>query len=197
MKKFKDVKFKVAFHDEAVTTLFSQSSQTRDSKDAQLLFKIKRACSHFDILIAPSFWDLVPDIRERRARSLIYTYVDIVHPAPGRTEYVHKFAYFSRQELIALSTSMTKTKKAFSSHHALFALVSPQFKGTFPPMCPADEAAYLAMKHDHMSQEINRIFDADVGRDIQIVENNLDFSDFDKKHLQKKDTSVTPVDEVV
>ncbi|MDR2944678.1 MAG: hypothetical protein LBU81_06345 [Methanosarcinales archaeon] len=185
LKKFHDTKFKVAWYDEAVSILFSQTHTSRDSKKAQELFKEKRFCQHFDILVAPSFWDLVPDIRERRARILLYTYVEIKKPAPGRTEYVHKFAWFSRRKILQLSLSQSKMKKMFSSPEELFRHVRPNFTGTFPPMSSDEEAEYMPLKRDLFLNTVSEAFDAKLGKDVEIVE-SLDFSKFDSTYLEKK-----------
>lgn len=184
LKKFVDVKFKVGWFDEAVSILFSQTHNSRSSKKAQELFKKKRVCQHFDILVAPSFYDLVPDIRERRARVLLYTFVEINKPAPGRVEYVHKFAWFSRKKILQLSLSQTKMKKMFSSHEELFRHVKPNFVGTFPPMTKEEKEEYNPLKRDLLVNTISGAFDRSLGKDVEIVE-NVDFSDFDKKYLTK------------
>lgn len=55
MQRFKDTPHKVAWYDEAVTVLFSHRHSSKDSADAQEIFKIKRDCRHYDVLVSPSF----------------------------------------------------------------------------------------------------------------------------------------------
>lgn len=148
MLKYQDIPYKVAWYDEAVTVLFSQQHNTRDSALAQKIFKIKRDCRHYDILVSPSFWDIVPDIRERRVKSLLYCFATIHHPAQGRTEFRYHVAYFSGEKIIRLSQNR-KAKTAFRSYKALFKLVKPDYVEDFPELPSDFEKEYLKFKRDH------------------------------------------------
>lgn len=148
MLKYQDVPYSVAWYDEAVTVLFSQQHNTKDSALAQKIFKIKRDCRHFDILVSPSFWDIVPDIRERRVKSLLYCFTTIHHPAQGRTEFRYHVAYFSGEKIIRLSQNR-KAKTAFRSYKALFKLVKPDYVEDFPAMPARFEKEYFKFKRDH------------------------------------------------
>lgn len=153
---YKDVPFKVAWYDEAVTVLFSQRHSSKDSADAQELFKIKRDCRHFDILVSPSFWDVVPDIRERRTKSLLYCFTEVYHPTQNRTVYKHKYAYFSGAKIIRLSENK-KAKLAFRSYKELFKIVKPDFVEEFPEMETDFSIEYLAAKRANRNAVLARI----------------------------------------
>lgn len=88
--------------------MFSHRHSGKDSADVQELFKIKRDCRHYDILVSPSFWDIVPDIRERRIKSLLYCFTEVYHPTAGRTRYRHMYAYYSGSKIIKLSGNKKK-----------------------------------------------------------------------------------------
>jgi len=156
MRKFKDTPFKVAWYDEAVTVLFSHRHCTKDSADAQEIFKIKRDCRHFDILVSPSFWDVVPDIRERRTKSLLYCFTEVYHPTDNRTRYRHKYAYFSGSKIIKLSEN-NKAKLAFRSYKELFKIVKPDFIEEFPDMDEKFKTEYMAAKRANRNAVLDRI----------------------------------------
>ncbi|XHH53667.1 MAG: ABC family ATPase [Methanosarcina spindle-shaped virus 1] len=155
-QRYKDTPYKVAWYDEAVTVLFSLRHSSRDSVDAQELFKIKRASRHFDVIVSPSFWDVVPDIRERRIKSLLYCYITVSHPTNHKSIYHRKYAYYSREKIVQLSANK-KAKYAFSSPKSLFALVKPDFIEEFPGMSEEIEAEYLRCKRQHRDAVLDRI----------------------------------------
>jgi energy-coupling factor transporter ATP-binding protein EcfA2 len=158
LEKFQAVPYKVAWYDEAVTVLFALRHSSSDSANAQELFKIKRDCRHFDILVTPSFWDVVPDIRERRAKSLIYCFTEIGHPVRGKTVYYHKLAYFSGAKISHISANKGgKVRFAFRSPTELFKLVRPDFIETFPAMDSEIEEEYMKCKIANRLSVLDRI----------------------------------------
>lgn len=156
MRDYKDTPYKVAWYDEAVTVLFSHRASSGDSTDAQEIFKIKRDCRHFDILVSPSFWDLVPDIRERRIKSLLYCFTEVYHPTAGRTKYRHKYAYFSGSKIMKLSENK-KAKYAFRAYKELFRIVRPDFIEEFPDMDEDRKEEYMTAKRANRNTVLDRI----------------------------------------
>ena len=156
LKRWGDTPYKVTWYDEAVTVMFSHRANSKEVTDAQEIFKIKRECRHYDILVTPAFWDLVPDIRERRAKSLIYCYTEVYHPCENRTKYRHKYAYFSGEKIIKLSLNK-KIKFVFRSPQEMFKLVKPDFIEEFPAMDKDIEAEYMASKRDNRLSVLDRI----------------------------------------
>lgn len=184
MEKFSNTPYKVAFLDEAVTVLFSQTHASKENKDAQLLYKIKRDCRHFDLLVTPSFWDVVPDIRERRSKVLIITYIDII-TRNGKSYFNHKFAWYGRKKITEIVTNY-KTKRSFGTPEKLFQLVPPNFIGNFPKLKKEDEKEYLKIKQDHKEYVLRRIF-GDPKEAKEPTLEPLDFSNFDnilKEYIQ-------------
>ena len=157
MDQFKNVPFKAAWYDEAVSVLFSQRHSTRASAEAQELFKIKRESRHFDILVSPSFWDLVPDIRERRVRTVLYCFYETVRGKTGSDpNYVFKFASFSGEKIARLAMDR-KIKYVFGTPALLFKHVKPDFVESFPPMAPAFAKEYMRSKHAHRDSVLDSI----------------------------------------
>ncbi|MCK5292953.1 MAG: hypothetical protein KAR39_13165 [Thermoplasmata archaeon] len=160
LTEFQDTPWKVTNFDEAVTALFSRNSNSRNVKEAIELFKINRDCKHFNILVAPSFWDLDKDLRERRTKTLLYTYVEIEHLPKGRKRYHHKYAYFSGEKIIKLSHNK-KARIAFRSAKELFRVVRPDYIETFPGMPPEMEGEYLKNKRAFRRKRISEISNGD------------------------------------
>jgi ABC-type oligopeptide transport system ATPase subunit len=157
MDNFKDTPFKAAWYDEAVSMLFSLNHSNRESAEAQEMFKLKRACRHFDVLVSPSFWDLVPDIRDRRVKIMLYCFVEPVRgPVGSEPEYKYKVAFFGDRELPSLSINK-KAKLAYRSPRELFSYVRPAFIEEFPPMDKKFEKDYLKSKGNHLSAVIERV----------------------------------------
>lgn len=156
MQKWGDTPYKVTWYDEAVTVLFSQRHASKEVADIQEIFKIKRDCRHYDILVTPSFWDMVKDIRERRAKSLLYTFTEVLHPAQRKTVYVHKYAYFSGEKIIRLSMNK-KAMFAFRSAKDLFRIVKPDFVEAFPDMDSNLKADYMKSKRENRLNVMQRI----------------------------------------
>lgn len=156
IQQYKKIPYKVAWYDEAVTVLFSLRHSGKDSADAQELFKLKRECRHYDILVSPSFWDIVPDIRERRIKSLLYCFTEVTHPVENHTVYKHKYAYYSGEKIVLLSKN-EKAKVAFRSANALFKVVRPDFIEEFPAMNHEFEGEYLEAKHNNFDEVLERI----------------------------------------
>lgn len=154
--KYKDTPGKVAWYDEAVTVMFSQRHNSKDSADIQELFKIKRDCRHYDVLVSPSFWDIVPDIRERRIKSLLYCFTEVYHPTANRTRYRHMYAYYSGSKIIKLSGNK-KAKLAFRSYKELFKIVPPDFIEEFPDMEKKFKEDYLSAKRANRDDVLERI----------------------------------------
>ncbi len=148
MLRWHDTRGKVAWYDEAVTVLFSLRHSSRESADAQEIFKIKRDCGHYDVLVSPSFWDIVPDIRERRVKSLLYCFKKIEHPAQNKTVFRYFVAHFSGEKIIKLGSNK-KAKSAFRSSTQLFKIVRPDFVEEFPQMPSNFEKEYLISKRAH------------------------------------------------
>ena len=161
LTQFQDTPWKVTNFDEAVTSLFSRNSNSRDVKEAIELFKINRDCNHFNVLVAPSFWDLDKDLRERRTKTVIYTYVEIEHLSGGRKRYHHKYAYFSGEKIIKLSNNK-KARIAFRSPKDLFRVVRPDYMETFPVMPPAMEGEYLKNKRAFRRKRVAEIATGDI-----------------------------------
>jgi energy-coupling factor transporter ATP-binding protein EcfA2 len=156
MQKWGDIPFKVTWYDEAVTVMFSHRANSKEVTDAQEIFKIKRDCKHYDLLVTPAFWDIVPDIRERRAKSLLYTFTEVCHPTETRTVYKHKYAYFGGDKIIQLSLNK-KVKFVFRSPKELFKLVKPNFIEEFPEMDSKISDEYMNSKRDNRKNVIERI----------------------------------------
>ena len=157
MKLYADVPFKAAWYDEAVSVLFSLNHGTKASAEAQEIFKVKRACRHFDVLVSPSFWDLVPDIRERRVKVVLYTFREPVYGKAGsEPEYVYKVAFFGTRKILHLSANK-HAKLSFRSPKDLFRIVSPDYIEEFPPMDPIFSLKYLASKREHLSGIMDRV----------------------------------------
>ncbi len=156
-EKYKDMPFKAAWFDEAVSVLFSLRHNSRDSAEAQELFKAKRFYRHFDILVSPSFWDIVPDLRDRRVRMLFYCFNE---PKPGKvgapTEYVYKVAVYGLDKIPHLSWNK-KAKLAFRSPQELFKIVKPDYIEAFPPMDPVFSVEYMKSKNMHADALLNRM----------------------------------------
>ncbi|AAM05972.1 hypothetical protein [Methanosarcina acetivorans] len=183
--KFQDTPFKVAWYDEAVTVLFSQRHSSKNSADAQEIFKIKRASNHFDVLVSPSFWDVVPDIRERRVKSLLYTFTEVYHPYDNKVEYKHFYAYFSGDKIIKLSLNR-KAKFAFRSPKELFKIVKPDFIEEFPAMEKSIESDYIDAKRANRESVLERIAGVKEKDGInKLLGVNLDFSEL-KTQLEEK-----------
>lgn len=161
LTQFQDTPWKVTNFDEAVTSLFSRNSNSRDVKEAIELFKINRDCNHFNVLVAPSFWDLDKDLRERRTKTVIYTYVEIEHLPGGRKRYHHKYAYFSGEKIVKLSNNK-KARIAFRSSKDLFRIVRPDYTETFPGMPPTMEGEYLKNKRAFRRKRVAEIATGDV-----------------------------------
>lgn len=142
LKKFRGVKGKVAFFDEAVEVFYTQEHNTVESRTIQKIFKTKRSYSHFDMIIAPSIWDLVPDIRDRRTKSLIYTFI-----AKGRkrNSYVHMFAYFAAPRISQI-LKHKNLKLLLRTPKELFKFVTPNLVGVYPKLDEKTEADYLSLK---------------------------------------------------
>ena len=182
--RFKTVPFKAPVYDEAVTFLFSQKHTSKEAKECQVLFKLKRECLHFDVMVVQSYWDMVLDIRERRAKSMIYTYVDAINiPGQPAPKFIHKFAYYSGQKMIELSMS-NKARKAFKSPGQLFKIIRPEFFGEFPDM-PVDlQKAYKELKWQNMTNYADGVFGT-AGKTGHIgIEKTLDFDRFEDKYCK-------------
>lgn len=194
IKKYQDTPYKVAWYDEAVTVLFSLRHSSRESADAQELFKIKRDCRHFDILVSPSFWDVVPDIRERRTKSFLYCFTEVYHPTPRRTEYKHKYAYFSGEKIIKMSLNK-KAKYVFRSPSELFKVVRPDFIEEFPGMSKRIESEYMTSKRTNRISVIDRIegVTEEEGAEKLLLPISLDFSEV-KAELIKTNGGVEPAE---
>jgi len=156
MDSYRNTPYKVAWYDEAVTVLFSLRHNNKDCADAQEIFKISRDCQHYSLLVSPSFWDVVPDIRERRVKSLLYCFTEVYHPTQNRTQYIHKYAYFSGDKIIKLSNNK-RAKLAFRSPRELFRLVKPNFIEEFPDMDADFKTSYLSAKRTNRDDILSRI----------------------------------------
>lgn len=144
LENHKKDKFKVSWFDEAVSVFFSHENANADTKDAQKLFKINRSMCHFNVLVTPSLWDLVPDIRQRRVKIMLYTWYEMKR-INRKNYYFHKYAFFSRDRIARIEYSK-KAKAAFRDPKSLFKHVKPNFIETFPGMDGSIKAKYEAMK---------------------------------------------------
>lgn len=164
MDRFKDIPFKATWYDEAVSVLFSLRHSTKDSADAQELFKIKRESRHFDILVTPSFWDLVPYIRERRVQVVLYCfYTPLPMKNCGERHYKYQVACFGPQKVPFLSINK-KVKLSFGSPDLLFEHVKPDYIEDFPPMDEKFSIEYINSKHAHRDDVLNSIRETPIGR---------------------------------
>lgn len=176
--KYKDTPFKILWYDEAVSVLFSDDHATKESKNAKKSFIIKRDMSHFDILVAPSFYHIVKDIRERRVKTLLYCFRE---KDPITRKFVHKYAFFSKKEIAALS-SLTKGREIFGDPKTLFKRVPPKFVEEFPPMSSEQRGQYLTVKRDFRDD----FFDDIIGNKKQAPEVILDNPDQFKNDMVQK-----------
>lgn len=183
MKKYMKTPFKAPVYDEAVTFMFSQKHAEKESKDSQVIFKLKRECKHFDILVVQSFWDMLLDIRERRAKLLLYTYADREKKGDGSYYLVHKFAFYTASEMVQLSESKS-ARRAFRNHAQLFKIVPPVFSGTFPDLPIELQREYKDLKWANMSNFLDKAFGAE-GKTARVgIEKSFDYSDFEEKYCK-------------
>lgn len=142
IERFKDSPFQCLLYDEAVSVLFSDDHATKESKFAKKSFIIKRDMCHFDILVAPSFYHIVKDIRERRVKTMLYCFRE---KDPITKRYIHKYAWFSSKEIARLS-AMQKGREIFNEPTELMRLVKPVFVEDYPPMSESVRSEYLQFK---------------------------------------------------
>lgn len=183
-RKYLTTPYKAPVYDEAVSILFSQSHNSKQSKECQEWFKLKRECKHFDILVIPSYWDMVKDIRERRAKAMIYTYLEKIK-AGSHISIKHRFAYFTGEALTDLSESPVAQKR-FRTPQKLFKTVRPSFTGEFPGLPAEMEKEYRSMKWDNLRAFVSEKFEKSGKNNDAIMENNLDFRSIDE--MLKSDT---------
>lgn len=139
---YKNTPFLPLLYDEAVTILFSDDHATKESKLAKKSFIVKRDMCHFDILVAPSFYHIVKDIRERRVKTMLYCFRK---KDPISKRYIHKFAWFSSKEIAALST-LQKGREIFSEPDELMRRIRPKFIEEYPKMPDSMREEYLLFK---------------------------------------------------
>ena len=142
IEKYKNTPFMCLLYDEAVSVLFSDDHATKESKLAKKSFIIKRDMCHFDVLVAPSFYHIVKDVRERRVKTMLYCFRE---KDPISKRYIHKYAWFSSKEIAKLS-AMTKGREIFNEPKELMRLVKPVFVEAYPPMSDSVRADYLQFK---------------------------------------------------
>jgi len=182
--KYQNTHYKILWYDEAVSVLFSDDHATRESKDAKKLFVIKREMRHFDVLIAPSFFQIVKDIRERRIKALLYCYIE-KNRETGKFE--HWYAWFSSQKIVQLSLS-PKARAAFRSPKSLFRIVQPDFVEKFPEMDKDFRETYLLNKHTFRSSFIDSLIGNNKTAADYLLPENIDLTPAFDKLLGRKQT---------
>lgn len=138
----------VSFFDEAVDVFAATEHNTVESRVIQKIFKTKRSYSHFDLIIAPSVWDLVPDIRNRRTKSLIYTFSQ-----RGRKtdEVLHMFAYFSAERLTQI-LQHKNLQLLLRVPEKLFKTVPPNLIGIYPNIDQELDDEYQSLKRENQRE---------------------------------------------
>lgn len=144
IERYKDSPYRCLLYDEAVSVLFSDDHATKESKLAKKSFIIKRDMCHFDILVAPSFYHIVKDIRERRVKTMLYCFRE---KDPVSKRYIHKYAWFSSKEISRLS-AMQKGRELFNEPKELMRLIKPVFVEEYPPMSESVRSEYLQFKRN-------------------------------------------------
>lgn len=148
-EKYKNTRFKVAWFDEAVTVLFSLNHKDPDVIMAQKLYKVKRECCHFDILVAPSPYDLTPYIRKNRLKGIFYTFVTVKRQA-GRKQYQYWVAFFGAKKIPKLVND-PKCRDAYRQHSQLFKLIKPDFIDMAPDFPERLKIEYASAKKSIIS----------------------------------------------
>lgn len=145
LNKYRGKRGVVSFFDEAVDVFAATEHNTVESRVIQKIFKTKRSYSHFDLIIAPSVWDLVPDIRNRRTKSLIYTFSQ---RGRKKDEILHMFAYFSAERLTQI-LQHKNLQLLLRIPEQLFKTVQPNLIGIYPNIDPELDAEYQALKREN------------------------------------------------
>lgn len=151
IKDFRHKPYRAVVFDEAVTALFSRDHAKSEVRDAIKIFNLNRQLNHFSILIVPSFWSIDVDIRERRARSMLYVFQD-------EYNYSRRFAYFSRKKIPNISSN-DHARKVFLSSALFLKYFKPNFIEAFPKMSAEKELAYDVLKKDHFTTFIDELDD--------------------------------------
>lgn len=138
----------VSFFDEAVDVFAATEHNTVECRVIQKIFKTKRSYSHFDLIIAPSVWDLVPDIRNRRTKSLIYTFSQRGRKAD---DVLHMFAYFSAERLTQI-LQHKNLQLLLRIPEKLFKTVQPNLLGIYPNIDSALDDEYQALKRENQRE---------------------------------------------
>ncbi len=157
--KYQDTPYKVTMFDEAVTALFSRDYNSKDSKYAIKLFKINRDCKHFNILIAPAFWDLDLDIRQRRTKTLLYTFKEKIQ-TQSKKKWIHKFAFYSGEKIVQICNN-GKARAAFRNPKEFFKIVKPDFIEHFYDVDPKLRNEYRDIKRQYRRDLVMDILNDD------------------------------------
>jgi len=149
IQNFRDKPYRSVLFDEAVTTLFARNHSSGTVVDAVKIFNMNRQLNHFSILIVPSFWGIDIDIRERRARTMLYVFQD-------ELTFKRKYAYYSRRKIPNISNSDV-ARKLFASPSAFINLVKPNYVESFPKLGRRKEDTYIGLKADHFTTLIDKL----------------------------------------
>lgn len=149
IKNYRNTPYATCLMDEAVTVLFSRDHASGEVKDAIKIFNMNRQLNHFSIIIAPSFWNLDLDIRERRARTLLYVF-------QNKTTYKRYYAWYDKKQMIAISQSDT-ARKEFSSPAVFLSHFVPKFIEAFPLMPRKYRPIYNRFKRDNFDDFVDVI----------------------------------------
>lgn len=141
---FKNKPFRSVVFDEAVTALYAREGMKDEVKDAIKMFNMNRQLNHFTILVVPSYWSMDIDIRERRARSLIYVF-------QNQHNYVHYYAYYSRKKIPMISINKL-ARRYFLTPPAFLNTVKPSFIEHFPKMEKEFEKNYIKFKRNYFKE---------------------------------------------
>ena len=146
LRNFKDKPLRSVVFDEAITSLFSRQHASKDNANIIKLFNMNRTYNHFSILVVPSFWSMDKDIRERRARTLLYVFQD-------RDNYSRKYAYYSREKIADISSN-DYLRKMFLSPKKFLRSIPPEYVEPFGPMGGQVWRDYIDMKRDYLLKTI-------------------------------------------
>lgn len=175
--KYQTTPFKILWYDEAVSVLFSDDHATKESKSAKKLFVVKRDMCHFDIVVAPSPFHIVKDIRERRIKTMIYCYI-AKDENTGR--FKHKYAWYSAEKIVEMSLNQ-KARAVFRRADKFKAIVPPDFEEDFQEMDKKFEEEYLINKRSFQRTFIDTLIgDEKTAADLVLPDGFSFSSAFDK-----------------
>ncbi|MDR2943837.1 MAG: hypothetical protein LBU81_01915 [Methanosarcinales archaeon] len=178
--KYQSTEFKILWYDEAVTVLFSDEHATRESKEAKKLFITKRDMCHFDILVSPSPFHIIKDIRSRRVKTMIYCFI---MEDPETKRFKHKYAWYSADKIVSMSygSNQKKAEVLFRRPKQFINAFPPDFIEDFPKMTQEFEEKYLLTKRTFMKTYIDSLVGGEkTAADLVLPENFSFIPVFDK-----------------